>query len=112
MKFGRGDDLGKLLHVSWLDVDDVEALVLDIQIPEVDSKIVTADKGLAIAVHGDAIYMVGVGIGVCSPRDGGHNGIVMCQPRELQRRRILKCSPGRASDASTSDGIDGRQLIG
>lgn len=30
MELGGRDDLCELLHVDWLDVDDVEALIADI----------------------------------------------------------------------------------
>ena len=29
------DDLGQFLHISWLDIDNVEALVLDVQVPQI-----------------------------------------------------------------------------
>lgn len=37
MKLGGRDDLRQLLHVRWLDVDDVERLIGDLQVPQVDS---------------------------------------------------------------------------
>lgn len=37
MELCRCDDLRQLLHVRWLDVDDVERLVCDLQVPEVDA---------------------------------------------------------------------------
>lgn len=40
MEFSCRDDLRELLHVRWLDVDNIEALVLDIEVPEVDSQVV------------------------------------------------------------------------
>lgn len=86
MKFGSCDDLCKLLHVCWLDVNNVEALVLDVEIPKVDAEIVTADEGLAIAVHRYAVDVVCVGICVDLAWHSGDNGIVMCHTRELQIR--------------------------
>ena len=77
MKFGRRDDLGQLLHVRRLDVDDVEALVLDVEVPEVDPKVVGADERLAVAVHRDAVDVVGVGVGVRLARHGRHDGVVV-----------------------------------
>lgn len=44
-------DFGQLLHISWFDVDNVEALILNIQVPQVYAKIVTADECLTITVH-------------------------------------------------------------
>ena len=37
MKLGRGDDFGQLLHVRRLDVDNIKALVLDVQVPQIDA---------------------------------------------------------------------------
>lgn len=37
MELGRRDDLRQLLHVRWLDIDDIERLVGDLQVPQVDS---------------------------------------------------------------------------
>lgn len=62
VKLGSGDHLGQFLHVSRFDVHDVETLVLDIEVPEVDSKIVTADESLTIAVDGDAIDVIRMSI--------------------------------------------------
>jgi len=51
MELGCRDDLSELFHVRRLDVDYVEALVLDIEVPEVDPQVVTADECFAIAIH-------------------------------------------------------------
>lgn len=77
VKLCSRDNLGQLLHVSWLDVNNIEALILDVQVPEVYSQIVTADKGLPITVHRDAVDVVGVSISIGSTRDCGHHCIVM-----------------------------------
>ena len=50
VELGSGYDFGQLFHVCWLDVDNVEALVLDVQIPKIDSKVVAADESLAVAI--------------------------------------------------------------
>lgn len=50
MKFRRRYDFGKLFHISRFDIDDIEALVLDVKIPEVDSEIVATDECLSIAI--------------------------------------------------------------
>lgn len=84
VELGCRDDFGQLLHVCRLDIHDIETLVLDVEVPQVDSEIVTADKGLAIAVHRDAIYMVGVGICVGSPRDSSDDGVMVCQAWQLE----------------------------
>ena len=40
MELGGGDDLRQLLHVRRLDVHEVEALVRDLQVPQVDPQVV------------------------------------------------------------------------
>jgi hypothetical protein len=50
VEFRGRDNLCKLFHVRRLNVHDVEALVLDVQVPEVYAQVVTADEGLPIAV--------------------------------------------------------------
>jgi hypothetical protein len=50
VKLGSSDDLSELFHVRWFDIDNIEALVLNVEIPEVDSEIVGTDKGLAITI--------------------------------------------------------------
>lgn len=50
VKLRRGYNLCKLLHVGGLDINDVKTLVLDVQVPKVDSQIITTDERLAIAV--------------------------------------------------------------
>ena len=45
MELSGRDDLGQLFHVSRLDVDDVEALVLNVQVPEVYTQIIAAGPG-------------------------------------------------------------------
>jgi hypothetical protein len=90
VEFGGGDDLGELLHVGRLYINDVEALVLDVEIPQVDAKIVAADEGLPVAVHRDAVYVVRMGVGVRPPGHSGHNGIMVRHPRKLQHGRVLE----------------------
>ena len=77
MEFCSCDDLGQLLHVCGLDVDNVEALILDVEIPQIDPKIITADKGFAIAVDRDAVDVVGVRIRISPTRNGGDDRIMM-----------------------------------
>jgi hypothetical protein len=90
VELGGGDDLGQLLHVGGLDVDDVEGLVLDVEIPEVDAQVVGADKGLAVAVDGDAVDVVGVGVGVGAAGHGGDDGVVVGHARELEGGGVFK----------------------
>jgi len=63
MEFGRGDDFGELLHVVWLNVDDVERLIGDLDVPEIDSQIIRGDVGLSVAIGGDRVDVVSVGVG-------------------------------------------------
>lgn len=77
VELSGGDNLSKLFHVRWFDIDNVEALVLNIEVPEVNSEIIGADKGLAIAVDGYTINVVGVGICVGFAGNGSNNGIMM-----------------------------------
>ena len=81
----RRDHLRQLLHVGGLDVDDVEALILDVEIPQVDPEIITADERLPVAVDRDAVDVIGVGVGIGPTRHGGDDGIMVGQSRELQR---------------------------
>ncbi len=90
MKLGSGNDLGQFLHVGWFDVDNVEALILDVEIPQVDAEIITADEGLAVTVDGDAVDVVGVSICIGSSRDGGYDSVVVSHSRQLQLRRALE----------------------
>lgn len=78
MEFGRGNHLGQLFHVSWLDVNDVEALVLYVEVPKIDPQIVTADKSLSVAVDRDTVNVVSVCICVVSTWDRSDHGVVMC----------------------------------
>lgn len=50
VEFGSCDDLGQLLHIGGLYVDDIKALILDVQVPEVDAQVVAADVRLPVAV--------------------------------------------------------------
>jgi hypothetical protein len=90
VEFGGRDDLCQLLHIGWLDVDDVETLVLNIQIPQVDAQVVTADVSLTVAIDGDAVDMIRVCIGIGPPWDRRDDRIVMCQAWEFQVGCILE----------------------
>ena len=79
MKFCSSYDFGQLFHISWLNINNVEALILDIQVPEIYSQVVTADKCLSITVYRDAVDMVCVRIGIGSTRNCRYNCIVMCE---------------------------------
>lgn len=79
VKLGSCDDLGELFHIRRFNIDNVETLVLNVEVPEVDSKIVGADKGLTIAVDGYAVDVVGVGIRIGFAGYGCDDSIVMGQ---------------------------------
>lgn len=84
MEFGRGDNFGEFFHVGRLDIDNVETLVLDVEVPEVNPEIIAAYEGLSVTVDGDAVDVVCMGVCICPPRYGGDNGIVVCHPGKLQ----------------------------
>lgn len=90
MELGRGDNFGELLHVGRFDVDDVKALILDIKVPEVNTKVIAAYEGLSVTVDGDAVDVVCMGIGICLAGNGGNDGIMVCHPGELQHRRVFE----------------------
>ena len=77
MEFGSSNDFGELFHVCRFNVHNVETLVLNIEIPQIDAEIVTADEGLTIAVDRDAVDVVGMGVGVSTSRDCSNYGVVM-----------------------------------
>lgn len=62
-----------------------EALVADVQVPEVDAQVIRRDVGLPIRVDRDRVDMVGMGVGVYFAGNGGNNSVVMCELRQLQR---------------------------
>ena len=90
VELGSCYHIGQLLHVGWLDVDNVEALVLYVQVPEVDTQIITADERLPVAVHRNAVDVVGVRIGIRPARHGRHDGIVVREPWQLQLRCVAE----------------------
>jgi hypothetical protein len=83
MELSRCDDLCELLHVGWLDVDNIEALVLDVEIPQIDAQIIAADECLPIAVDRYAVDMVGVCIRIRLSGYCRNDSVVMCEPWEL-----------------------------
>lgn len=63
MELGRRDDLRQFLHVGRLDVDDVEALVGDFQMPQVNPQIVRGQIRLLVRVDRYRVDVVGVSVG-------------------------------------------------
>lgn len=88
------DHLGQFLHVSGFDIYDVEALILDVEVPKVNAEVVAADECFAIAVGGYAVDMIGVRIGVYFPRYGSNHCVVMCHAREFKVRDASECCVG------------------
>ena len=109
MEFGGRDHFRQLLHVRRLDIDDVEALILNIKVPQVHAQIVATDECFPVAVDGDTVDVIGVCISVRPPGNGGHDGIMVCHPRKLQQGRILERLTGRAGCPSATN-AGGRQL--
>jgi hypothetical protein len=89
VEFSGCYDLGQLLHVGGLDVDNIEALVLYVEVPEIYAEVVAADERLTITVHRDAVDVVGVGIRISAAGDSSNDSVVVCQTGELEIRRGL-----------------------
>lgn len=114
MKLGRSDDFGQLFHIRWFDIHDVEALVLYVEIPEIDAEIVTAYEGLSITVDRDAVDVVRMGVCVGASRYSGHDSIVMGQARKLQILGILEVGEawtGTRGSASRTQSIAGCEVV-
>lgn len=63
MELRRRYHLRQLLHVCRFDIDNVKTLIGDLQVPEVDSEIVSGEISLLIRVHRNRVYVVGVSVG-------------------------------------------------
>ncbi|CAF3575280.1 unnamed protein product [Fusarium graminearum] len=50
VEFGSCDYFGQFLHVCGLDINNVEALILNIEVPKIDSQIIAADKGFSVTI--------------------------------------------------------------
>ena len=84
MELGSGDDFSELFHIDGLDVDDVEALVADVEVPEVDTKVVCADVRLAIRVDRDRVNVIGMRVCIDLTWYGGDNGVDRCEARQTE----------------------------
>lgn len=87
------DDLGEFLHIRWLDVYNIEALVLYVEVPEIDAQVITADEGLAITVHRDAVDVVRMSICIRSPWNRCNDRVVVCETGQLQVFRTAEMDP-------------------
>jgi hypothetical protein len=83
VEFRRRDYLCQFFHVGRLDVYDVEALVLYVEVPEIDPKVVATDERLSVAVYGYAIDVVCMSVCICLTGNSGHDGVVMSKTREF-----------------------------
>ena len=92
MEFCSSNNFSELFHINRLDVNDIEALVLNVKIPKVYSEVVTTDKCLSIAIDRYAVDVICVGIRVCSTWDGGNHSVMMCQTRKFQSRSIFEAN--------------------
>lgn len=109
VEFGSRDDFGELFHVRGLDIHNVETLVLNVEVPQVDAEIITADKRLSIAVNGYAVDVVGMGVGVGLPGYSCHDGIMMGETRQLQITGTLDSTRQRSRrSTSARDAARGR----
>ena len=94
MELGRSDDFSQLLHVHGFDIDDVctrhkwrlqgykrapltEALVTDIEVPEIYSKIVGGDVSFLIRIDGDGVDVVCMSVGVDLAGNGSDNVVLL-----------------------------------
>lgn len=90
MEFGSRDHFRQFLHVRWFDVDDIEALFLDVEVPQIDAKVVATYERLPVAVDRDAVDMVCMRIGVCPARHGSNHRVMVRHSRQLQGGGILE----------------------
>jgi hypothetical protein len=64
-----------------MDKEPTEALVADVEIPEINTKVVRRDIGLAIRVDRDRVDMVGMGIRIDLSWYCCHDGVMVSQSR-------------------------------
>ena len=102
MKLSCRDDFSELFHIRWLDVDNVETLILDVEVPQIDAQVVATYERFSIAIDGYAVYVVGMSVCVISARDSGDDGVVVSQPRELEGRCVAKRDIGIRSRGTTT----------
>lgn len=84
MEFGCCDNFGEFFHVRGFDINDVEALILYVQVPQIDPEIIAADKSLAVTVDRDAINVIRMCVRISTAGNSRNNGVVVCKPRQLQ----------------------------
>lgn len=72
-----------LLHTVH-KTKDTEALVSDLQMPEIYSEVVCREVRAVVAVHRDRVDVVGVGIGKYPPGHGLDRNVILDFPRDSQ----------------------------
>ena len=65
--------LCQILHVWRFDVHHIEALVGVIQMPQVDTQVITRDEGLLITADGNGVYMIRVCVSKHTPASRLHD---------------------------------------
>jgi hypothetical protein len=60
------DNLRELLKVLWLQIDDVESLDFVLQVPQVNSQVITGDEVLSVGAYRDRVDVVVVKIWITS----------------------------------------------
>ena len=112
MELRGRNNLSQLLHVCGFDVDYVEALVLDVEVPEVDPQIIAANERFAIAVDRYAVDMVGMRVCIRLTRYCGNDGVVVCESWQLEVGGTAEMRIGVPHrPASTSNTASRRQLV-
>mmetsp|Transcript_51447 Transcript_51447/g.129077 ORF Transcript_51447/g.129077 Transcript_51447/m.129077 type:complete len:219 (-) Transcript_51447:624-1280(-) len=76
VELGGRDYLRQLLHVCGLDVHNIEALVVDGQVPQVDAQIVRRDVCFPVRVQRHGINVVCVSVGENTARGGCHHDLL------------------------------------
>lgn len=71
---GSSDDLGQFFHVGRLDIDNIEAVISCLEIPEIDAKIISGDKSLGITVQRDGVDVIGMSASENASGGGRHHG--------------------------------------
>ena len=110
MELSGRDDLGQLLHVCGLDVNDIEALVLNVEVPQVDPEVVAADEGFPVAVHRDAVDMVRMRVSIRLSWHRSDDGVMVGEARQLQVGGFSEMDV-RVSDGATADDASTRRQL-
>ena len=110
VELSSSNDLCELLHIGWFDVHYIKALVLDVEVPQVDPEIITANECLAVTVNRYAIDVVCMSIGIRPSRYRGNHCVVVGHPWHFQLGSIAKDSVVRPR-GTASAGTSGSKLV-